>query len=103
MKPIEELGISPAPWTVAIDRQPNGNEIISVVSSDVEVARCYSVKEATMLAAAKKMYEALYGILEIVCVDCKSSYKVKGVCVGCSRVVAARKALAEASGEVSNG
>lgn len=46
----------------------------------------------------EKLYEALYNILEIVCVDCKSDYKVNGVCTGCPRVVAARKALAEASG-----
>ena len=37
--------------------------------------------------------EALRGLLEIVCVDCKSSYEIDGMCVKCPRVVAAEAAL----------
>ena len=39
--------------------------------------------------------EALRGLLEIVCIDCNSSYKVDGKCVKCPRVVAAECALAD--------
>lgn len=43
--------------------------------------------------------DALGGLLDIVCVDCKSSYEIDGKCVECPRVVAAKSALAAIRGE----
>ena len=56
-------------------------------------------KDSLQVANAMKMYEALRGLLEIVCIDCKSSYEIDGKCVKCPRVVAAEAALKKAGGE----
>ena len=50
-------------------------------------------KDSLQVVNAAKMREALRGLLEIVCVDCKSSYEIDGKCVKCPRVVAAGAAL----------
>lgn len=50
-------------------------------------------EKSSVVANAAKMREALRGLLEIVCVDCKSSYEIDGKCVKCPRVVAAEAAL----------
>ena len=50
----------------------------------------------TLVAAAPDLYKSLLGLLEIVCVDCNSAYKVDGKCVKCPRVVAAEAALEKA-------
>ena len=50
-------------------------------------------EKSSVVANAMKMREALRGLLEIVCVDCKSSYEIDGKCVKCPRVVAAEAAL----------
>lgn len=55
-------------------------------------------KPTLLEAAAPELYEALRGLLEIVCVDCNSSYEVDGKCVKCPRVVAAEAALEKAGG-----
>ena len=69
----------------------------------IEVAakrECESTPEkSSVVANAMKMYEALRGLLEIVCIDCKSSYEIDGKCVKCPRVVAAEAALKKAGGE----
>ena len=52
-----------------------------------------SVIDCNHLGNAAKMREALRGLLEIVCIDCNSSYKVDGKCVKCPRMVAAEAAL----------
>ena len=52
-----------------------------------------SVTNCNRFGNAAKMREALSGLLEIVCVDCKSSYEIDGKCVKCPRVVAAEAAL----------
>lgn len=64
MKRVEELGISEMPWTVSIGRQMSGNEAISVVSSDVEVARCYSAEDAAVIASSPKLYKNAYEVME---------------------------------------
>ena len=56
-------------------------------------------EKSSRVGNSAKMREALRGLLEIVCVDCKSSYEIDGKCVKCPRVVAAEAALAKASGE----
>lgn len=50
-------------------------------------------KDSLQVGNAAKMREALRGLLEIVCIDCNSSYKVDGKCVKCPRVVAAEAAI----------
>ena len=50
-------------------------------------------EKSSVVGNAAKMREALRGLLEIVCVDCKSSYEIDGKCVKCPRVVAAEAAL----------
>ena len=65
----------------------------------IEAAVNQPVTNCNRLGNAAKMREALRGLLEIVCVDCKSSYEIDGKCVKCPRVVAAEAALKKAGGE----
>ena len=106
MKTLEQLGISPAPWrhTPADEWTHAGIDDANGcgVGETYQVARSDEGTEtanACICAAAPELYEALRGLLEIVCIDCKSSYTVDGKCVKCPRVVAAEAALAKAAGE----
>ena len=97
MKRIEELGISPWPWSAEI---ADDDRFVIRDSEGYEIAQAFSGGyDSAIMSAAPDLYEALRGLLEIVCVDCKSSYEVDGKCVGCPRVKAARAALAKAAGE----
>ena len=64
------------------------------MASKNEAASRQPVTDCNRLGNVDKMREALRGLLEIVCIDCNSSYKVDGKCVKCPRVVAAECALA---------
>lgn len=105
MKKLSELGVSPAPWRFTDDGIGECDIRCSGVSYGDEyegediIASMIQKKDAPMFAAAPDMYEALRGLLEIICDDCKSPYKVDGKCVKCPRVAAAEAALAKASGE----
>ena len=109
LKKLSELTISPTPWEI-IREDYNDGRVWSVEAHDGSGITEFDCNEeqfgfeegfanAHLIAAAPDMYEALRGLLEIVCVDCKSSYEIEGKCVKCSRVVAAEKALARAAGE----
>ena len=50
-------------------------------------------KDSLQVGNAAKIREALSGLLEIVCIDCKSPYEIDGKCVKCPRVVAAEAAI----------
>ena len=63
------------------------------MASKNEAASRQPVTDCNRLGNAAAMREALRGLLEIVCIDCNSSYKVDGKCVKCPRMVAAEAAL----------
>ena len=65
------------------------------MASKNEAASRQPVTDCNRLGNAAAMREALRGLLEIVCIDCNSSYKVDGKCVKCQRMVAAESALSE--------
>ena len=64
-----------------------------MIASKNEAASRQPVTDCNRFGNVDKMREALRGLLEIVCIDCNSSYKVDGKCVKCPRVVAAECAL----------
>lgn len=113
MKTIAELGISPAPWELwnvsgVFNKLVNlkDNYEVAKAQDGTEVHFCSLLKDkaanlanARLIAAAPDMYEALNGLLEIVCDDCKCKRcGTDGKCFGCPRVVSARKALEKAGG-----
>ena len=73
MKTLEQLGISPAPWRADTDKWGSENDILCEYTSDLVrkgerrtkvVARCNAhfdtyKPDATLIAAAPELYEAL--------------------------------------------
>ena len=71
-------------------------DLLSLADRIEEAAKreCEATSEkSSQVGNVAAMREALRGLLEIVCVDCKSSYEIDGKCVKCPRVVAAEAAL----------
>ena len=79
------------------DLRDYGTDYLRALADNIEAAmkreREATPEKSSVVANAMKMREALRGLLEIVCVDCKSSYEIDGKCVKCPRVVAAEAAL----------
>lgn len=99
MKTIEELGISPTPWSVESYETVNNHYVVD--NSDHAIflfSRSVNGKaNACITAAAPKMYECLTEAVEMQCHECQG-----GDCYNC-QFRRWKDALAEASGEVSNG
>lgn len=102
MKKLEELGISPTPWKVRLlDWGKDRVDSIDDANGEIIVETDYGVylhklPDARMLAAAPKLYAALYKLLGDACQHCD----LRGACqAACNAVQNARDALAEASGE----
>lgn len=101
MKPIEELGISPAPW-----REASYGLIVS--SDNKKVAdfgnSMYDPKaqDFVIMVSAPEMYECLLEAIEDKCRKCKASWY--GECVtadgkDCEMVAKWKSVLAKAAGE----
>lgn len=96
MKTVEQLGISPAPWKAVVLSTRDIGWVYD--KYDRAIFGVLQPSNDRLMAAAPELYEALRGLLEIVCGDCNSAYKVDGKCVKCPRVVAAEAALVKAGG-----
>ena len=85
-----------AAWTREREAGAEAAQICGEIGEMIgrEAAGRQPVTNCNRLGNAAAMREALRGLLEIVCIDCNSSYKVDGKCVKCPRVVAAESALA---------
>lgn len=106
MKPLEELGISTTPWKMIYDDTIDRVVNILDANNKVIVKTDYGyyppeLPDAHLIAAAPKLYKAVYELLEIVCDDCQSRVVPisENRCTVCPRVQRARAALAEAAGE----
>lgn len=106
MKRIEELGISPWPWSFADDGIGEYDIRCSGVSygedyeGDDIIAQSIQKKDAPMLAAAPELYEALREAVSDKCVGCcRRIDDENGNCATLCMVGNWRKALAKASGE----
>lgn len=113
MKTLEQLGISPTPWKVAMDdiamvfsgsQYPSLStlHICEVDIIDDPERKCNDIK---LIAAAPDMYEALYESVKEKCTECHQINDYESdigiewqMCEGCP-VKKWRAALAKAAGE----
>lgn len=111
MKTIEELGISPTPWSENKWESPDdyGHDVQDAHHNPIcEMSILYGGSrgpDARLIAVTPKMYDELWKICfgdceTINCRKCKGAEL--GRCSSCP-LGGARAALAEASGEVANG
>ena len=67
--------------------------VARIIEATMKREREATREKSSQVGNAAKIREALSGLLEIVCIDCKSPYEIDGKCVKCPRVVAAEAAL----------
>ena len=78
------------------DDLPATGIVIEATPEELKLLPNLAYKDVTIsehVGNEAKLREAVRGLLEIVCIDCKSSYEIDGKCVKCPRVVAAEAAL----------
>ena len=78
------------------DDLPATGIVIEATPEELKLLPNLAYKDVTIsehVGNEAKMRDAIRGLLEIVCIDCKSSYEIDGKCVKCPRVVAAEAAL----------
>ena len=94
-KRAEEVYAGQAGYPESWEDQMNDDEIREIADriEAAEREREATREKSSQIGNAEKMRDALSGLLEIVCIDCNSSYKVDGKCVKCPRVVSAEAAL----------
>lgn len=108
MKSVEELGISPLPWTLGslvlgsdglVARSSIDDADDGVVAGDALLRDA----DARLMTASPKLYERLSEAVRDKCHCCDASEDDKREL--CDQCIVAdwKEALAEASGEVSNG
>ena len=103
MKTLEQLGISPAPWSAKnlLGYRVFNHERFELCDSD----SVFSLADARLIAAAPELYEALYEAVKEKCTECHEINDYESdigiewkMCKGCP-VKKWRAALAKASGE----
>lgn len=101
MKTIEELGISPAPWsnTVETEKPFETNSVWDARNGGILTGGyAESLNDARLIAAAPELYEALRLWVEELCEDCQA--EVGKTCDGkCEAVRRAVAALEKAGGK----
>ena len=110
MKTLEELGISPIPWTVAVeDRRDyrlfsveadNGAGIADFDCCPEQFDNHEGFANASLIAAAPELYEALSECVDEMCKFCKETEIGKSMpCeMGCETMRRAKAALENAGG-----
>ncbi len=105
MKTIEELGISPAPWsnTVGGTEKPfETNSVWDAMNGGILTGGyAESLNDARLIAAAPELYEALRECIVEMCKFCKETEIGKSMpCErGCEVLRRAKAALEKAGGE----
>ena len=106
MKKLEELGISPTPWSVESTPNILHPDVISSVKTDIVCIGCRDYANARLIAAAPELYKCLREAVVENCHDCgnldneMSAYQDDFVCHNDKCFVKKwRHALAKAAGE----
>ena len=96
MKTLEQLGISPAPWSVDDHnniRTGDGHTLAATMVSDA-YGHDRTKNDAFIIAAAPELYDTLQSLVEYIdreCIPCGET--------ACELMAAAHNVLAKASGE----
>lgn len=104
MKTVEQLGISPAPWsnTVGAEKPFEANSVWDAKNGGVLTGGyAESLNDARLIAAAPDLYEALRDCIGEMCRFCKETELGKSMpCeMGCETMRRATAALEKAGGE----
>lgn len=97
MKKLEELGISPAPWTVP----PIDNDFVISANGDNVCQVQWIAEDANLIAAAPKLYSKAYEVADNLLVHLAMPSQTINMTRAevASMVNDLRSALAEAAGE----
>ena len=96
MKTLEQLGISPTPWSVDVHnniRTGDGHTLAATMVSDA-YGHDRTEQDASIIAAAPELYDMLQSLVEYIdheCIPCGET--------ACELMAAAHNVLAKAAGE----